>query len=270
MIQDIYPHIYNNSYHPHEPLETDYVLSYENNTVLLQEDESFFQVKDLQKKSSLTYLFEIDDSTFYLGDISYLPHKTIPIFEVRYMEDAFIRFASLTGYQLYKWFKENEWCGCCKGKMKLDHLERALRCEKCNQVIYPRINPAVIVGVINDNDEILVTKYAHSAYKNYALVAGFAEIGETIEQTVIREVKEETGLDVDRIQYYKSQPWSLSGSLLFGFWCHAKNSNDIIMDKKELSIAQWITKEELKKQLPSAVSLTGEMMLKFVKGEHNQ
>ena len=267
MIQDIFPHVYHNEYHPHEPLDTDYVLSYENNSAILKSDLSFFQIKEVGRNTSYTYLFEIDDRTFYLGEI-HLPHQSIPIFELRYLENSYISFACLTGWQLHQWLIENQYCGKCGRKMKLDTYERALRCEACNQVIYPRINPAVIVGVINDNDEILVTKYAHSAYKNYALVAGFAEIGETIEQTIIREVKEETGLDVDHIQYYKSQPWSLSGTLLFGFWCRAKKPHQIIIDKQELSIAQWITREELAKQLPSPVALTGEMMLKFVKGEH--
>ena len=166
--------------------------------------------------------------------------------------------------------KENQYCGHCGTPYQLDEKERALRCPHCNQVLYPRLSPAVIVGIINDRDEILVTKYAHAAYKKYALVAGFAEIGETIEDTVRREVKEETGVEIEQIRYYKSQPWSLTGTLLFGFWCKAKNPDDLKIDDNELSVGRWITREELEPLLPDPVALTGEMMLKFVKGEHKE
>ena len=88
-----------------------------------------------------------------------------------------------------------------------------------------RFRLLLFVGITNDNGQILVTKYAHGHYQSYALVAGYYEFGETIEETVKREVKEETGLDVTDIQYYKSQPWSFSSSLLFGFWCKAHGVN---------------------------------------------
>lgn len=84
-------------------------------------------------------------------------------------------------------------------------------------MVFPKISPAVIVAV-TDNDRVLLTKYAGRTYKNYALVAGFNEAGETIEQTVRREVMEEVGLKVKNLKYYKSQPWGLSGSLLSGFF----------------------------------------------------
>ena len=83
-------------------------------------------------------------------------------------------------------------------------------------------------------------------------------------------LKEETGIEVDSITYYKSQPWSLSGSLLFGFWAKVKDSSAITLDENELSLARWITREELKNHLPSPIALTGDMMMKYVKGEHNQ
>lgn len=270
MIQDIYPHQYHNEYHPHEPQDTDYVLTYKENTVLLKEDYSFFCVSELNTKENLLYLFEIDDKTFYLGDVSHLSYTPVKIRDLRNLSNQVISFASLTGWQLYNWMKENTYCGCCGSKMENDPKERAMRCPSCNHIVYPRLNPAVIVAVINDKDELLVTKYAHSTYKQYALVAGFAEIGETIEETVKREVKEETGIEVDSITYYKSQPWSLSGSLLFGFWAKVKDSSAITLDENELSLARWITREELKNHLPSPIALTGDMMMKYVKGEHNQ
>lgn len=89
--------------------------------------------------------------------------------------------------------------------------------------MFPRINPAVIVAV-SHGDELILTKYAGREYKKYALIAGFAEFGETIEQTVQREVMEEVGIRVKNLQYYKSQAMGFSGSLLFGFFAEAEET----------------------------------------------
>lgn len=121
-------------------------------------------------------------------------------------------FAVITAYHLYGWYRDNKFCGRCGKAMMHDDKERMMKCPVCNNMVFPKISPAVIIGV-TDGDRILFTKYAQRTYTNYALVAGFAEIGETLEETVIREVKEETGLDVTNVRYYKSQPWALSGSI---------------------------------------------------------
>lgn len=91
-----------------------------------------------------------------------------------------------------------------------------LYCPTCGIANYPRINPAVIVAVRNGN-RLLLSKYAGREYKNVALLAGFAEIGETIEETVHREVREEVGIAVKNLEFYKSQPWVFTDTLLFGF-----------------------------------------------------
>lgn len=127
----------------------------------------------------------------------------------------------------------------------------------------PRIVPAVIVGICNDV-KILVTKY-RTGFSHYALVAGFTEIGETLEETVQREVLEETGLRVKNIRYYKSQPWGIVDDILAGFYCDVDGETDIHMDESELKLAEWKTREELELQ-PDDFSLTNEMMLMFKNG----
>ena len=123
--------------------------------------------------------------------------------------------------------------------------------------------PAVIVGICND-DKILVTKY-RTGFAHYALVAVFTEIGETLEETVQREVLEETGLRVKNIRYYKSQPWGIVDDILAGFYCDVDGDTDIHMDESELKLAEWKTREELELQ-PDDFSLTNEMMLMFKNG----
>ena len=141
--------------------------------------------------------------------------------------------------------------------------ERALKCE-CGNVVYPRINPAVIVGVIK-GDTILVTRYRRGFAHN-ALVAGFVEIGETLEQTVRREVMEETGIRVKNIRYYKSQPWGVAQDLLVGFYCEADGDDEIRMDENELKSARFLRREEIELQ-PDSLSLTNEMMKMFKEGK---
>ena len=105
--------------------------------------------------------------------------------------------------------------------------ERALFCKECSNTVYPRINPAVIVGVTKE-DCLLITRY-RTGYAHNALVAGFTEIGETLEQTVAREVMEETGVKVKNIRYYKSQPWGMAQDVLMGFFCEAEGDAVIKM-----------------------------------------
>lgn len=132
-------------------------------------------------------------------------------------------------------------------------------------MIYPRISPAVIVGVLN-GDKILMSKYAGRSYTNYALIAGFTEIGENAEQTVAREVMEEVGLHIKNIRYYKSQPWAFSGSLLMGFFCELDGSDTITLDTSELSEAAWFHRNEITLE-DDNVSLTREMIMQFKNGK---
>ena len=122
----------------------------------------------------------------------------------------------------------------------------------------------MIVGVTK-GDSLLITRY-RNGYSHNALVAGFTEIGETLEQTVEREVMEETGIKVRNIRYYKSQPWGMAQDILTGFFCEAVGDDDIRMDENELRYAQWVPRAEIVLQ-PNNLSLTNEMMMMFKEGK---
>ena len=115
-------------------------------------------------------------------------------------------------------------------------------------------------------DCILITKYKRG-YSHNALVAGFTEIGETLEETVKREVMEETGVEVTNIRYYKSQPWGMAQDLLVGFYCDAVGDVVIKMDENELKYAEWVKKEDIVLQ-PNNLSLTNEMMRTFKESQN--
>ena len=149
--------------------------------------------------------------------------------------------------------------------MDFDQKERAMRCPHCSNIVYPKISPAVIVGITNDKGQILVTKYAHGHYQSYALVAGFCEIGETPEQTVVREVQEEVGLRVKNIRYFDSQPWGFDSNLLLGYYCEVDGGTSITMDETELATARFVKRNKIEED-KNLLSLTATMIDRFRKG----
>lgn len=274
MIQDIYPHIFHNQYDPNaEAKAYDIVLNIYQGHILVNKQEkennklSFPKVKDFAKQHNYRYIFSIDNDRYFLIN-GMLNEEDIPR-GYEYMTDRQIRradmtparevFASITGKHLSDWYRDTRYCGRCGGQMKHSGKERAMVCE-CGYTAYPRIMPAVIVGVIN-GDKLLITRY-RQGYGHNALIAGFTEIGETMEETVAREVMEETGIRVKNIRYYKSQPWGTANDILLGYYCELDGEPDIHMDRDELKYAEWVKREEIELQ-PGNYSLTNEMMRMF-------
>jgi len=229
-------------------------------------------VKQLGQDREYIFLFSMDGGAFFLlsGDIADedIPEgfefKNIRTMRSEAYGPQHRLFAAITAYQLANWYRDNRFCGTCGTPTVHSDTERAVRCPKCGRTIYPRIIPAVIVGVLN-GDKILLTKYAGREFPFYALIAGFTEIGETFEETVQREVMEEAGIRVKNIRYYKSQPWGIVDDLLAGFYCDVDGDPTIHMDRTELKEALWCTRDEVVLQ-PTSHSLTNEMMTRFKKG----
>lgn len=283
MIQDIAPHQYRNEYMPGQPGDESIILFYDGRKILLKKEDgnivfpSYREVTEYRKEAfsqiKYTYLFSIDCQDFYLGEenlpesISGYGWEDIQIY--RNASPKYLAFAAVTGWQLYRWYDSHKFCGRCGSRLVKDKKERMLFCPACGCMEYPKICPAVIVGVI-DGNRILMSKYAGREYKKYALLAGFAEIGETLEDTVRREVMEEVGLKVKNITYYKSQPWSFSDTLLVGFFCELDGEDKVVLDEDELSLAEWFEREKMPVEYEDC-SLTNEMMMAFKMSfdEHN-
>lgn len=273
MIQDIFPRIYHNEYQDVKPEENDFILVFHKNTVLVRFQDDKLRYPTLKEMVSFSceyyYLFSIDNYKYFLAH----PKDPAIVLEGYHYEDVRIfrtansrhtAFAGITAHHLFGWYQTNQFCGRCGHKMTPDHKERMLFCPDCHNMVYPKISPAVIVGVLN-GDKILMSKYAGRPYTNYALIAGFTEIGESAEQTVAREVMEEVGLKVKNIRYYKSQPWAFSGSLLIGFFCELDGSDEIKLDTSELAEAGWFSRDEITLE-DDHVSLTREMIMAFKNG----
>ena len=214
------------------------------------------------------YLFRMPEQNYFLwtgapvpptGRFSYEPAR-----QLRQLNSKEICYAIMTGWHLYNWYRCNRICGCCGTPTEHDTKERMLRCPGCGNMIFPRISPAVIVAVTN-GEKLLLSKYAGRTYTRYALLAGYTEIGETIEQTVHREVMEEVGLRVKNLRYYKSQPWGVDGNVLMGFFCDVDGSDEIHIDENELSMADWYPRDNLPAH-DDGISLTREMIRVFEEG----
>ena len=267
MIQDISPDRFNNAYIPAVPKENDYVLLFDDDgrlPVRIRDGRICFTTgRDVSAKETV-YLFSVNQTPFFLsagaGEIRTAGFEYRSIREMRDFSRGTELFAAFTAYHLWKWYAENRYCGKCGGINGVHLTERALQCTRCGHVVYPRINPAVIVGVVK-GDSLLITRY-RTGYAHNALIAGFTEIGETAEQTVEREVMEETGVRVKNIRYYKSQPWGMAQDLLLGFFCEADGDGEIHMDSHELKYAEWVSKADIVLQ-PNDLSLTNDMMKHF-------
>ena len=267
MIQDIAPYQFNNEYTPGACTAHDRIISFdEEGKLLARVGEDGIEYADASKAGcpdDAVYLFSISGHGYYMANIRREDLPGSDYYTVRQLRDrtgGYELFAGFTAYHLWQWYSSNRYCGRCGSATVPDDTERALVCRKCGNVIYPRINPAVIVGVIN-NDSMLITRY-RSGYSHNALIAGFTEIGETLEETVAREVREEAGLMVRNIRYYKSQPWGMAMDILAGFFCDVDGDTDIRMDDGELRYAAWTRREDIVLQ-PDGLSLTNEMMRMF-------
>ncbi|MBR2491699.1 MAG: NAD(+) diphosphatase [Ruminiclostridium sp.] len=225
-----------------------------------------------EKVQKYIYLFAIDDTEYYLAD---LKEEDIPEgygwWIVRNAPEHRAQdqhFAEYTAYQLYVWYRDNQFCGRCGTHTEADGSLRMLRCPKCGNMIFPRITPAIMVAVTHE-DKILVTRYKGRAYKGYAMIAGFNEIGETAEETVRREVLEEVGLHVSEVKYYKSQPWGIDGNLMLGYFAKLDGSSEIDLDRQELAQAAWLSRDELGEDtIRYQYSLAGDLVDAFRRGEH--
>lgn len=141
------------------------------------------------------------------------------------------------------WYISHRFCGRCGTPTRLDEKDMMLKCPNCGQNHYPRIAPAIIVAIRN-GDELLMAKHSYHENIRYALIAGFVEPGESIEEAVHREVLEEVGIKIKNLKYQRSQSWPFPNSLMLGFTAEY-DSGDIKVDGDEIVKAAWFKKDEI-------------------------
>ena len=166
--------------------------------------------------------------------------------------------------QLLVWDRTHQFCGRCGTATELLPGERARQCPACGLRAYPRISPAIIVLVTRD-EQLLLTRGHGFPEGFYGVLAGFVEAGESLEETLVREVEEEVGIAVRDIRYFGSQPWPYPHQLMIGFTARWA-AGEIRVDPKELADAGWFTRETLP-QIPPRLSIARRLIDAFLAGE---
>ncbi len=272
MLQDIEPHIFDNHYKNAMPEAEDYLLCYRQGYVLLRKKGNEYALPRIADWDGplhqAIHLFTLDGyNCFWLPNIGDLPgcvwEKTDTL---RHIGNNEVIFAGITGYHVANWYQENRFCGKCGSPTLLKEDERALVCSQCGNLIFPRISPAVIVA-ITCGDKILLARGAHYGGAYFSHLAGYVDVGETLEAAVKREVMEEVGIEVDHITYYKSQPWPFSGSLMIGFFAQADAEVPLRIEESEILEAGWYHRDNLPVR-SSALSIAGDMTEAFLAGNY--
>lgn len=178
--------------------------------------------------------------------------------DTRWNNDLDLYFVGIKVQQLLGWDRSTQFCGYCGKPYSRKEDERAKVCKACGSVQYPRISPAIIVG-IQRGEQILLAHNANFREGLYSTIAGFVEQGESLEQAVRREIYEEVGIKVKNIKYFQSRPWISLDSLMVGFTAEYE-SGEIQVDGKEILDAGWYDKHNLPPLLPERITTAREII----------
>ena len=169
--------------------------------------------------------------------------------------DAFLLAARAT--QLLDWQRNHRYCGRCGTPTAKKADEYVMLCPSCGLLAYPRISPVVMV-LIRRGDDFLLARGAHFKPGVFSALAGFVEAGETLEQCAAREVREEVGVEITNLRYFKSQPWPFPDSLMIAFFADYV-SGTIVPEPSEIEEAGWFPRTALP-LLPDPVSIARQLI----------
>jgi NAD+ diphosphatase len=198
------------------------------------------------------YAGTLETDGFFDADFKFTHLRTL--FGI--IPEPFIWIAGRANQLLY-WHLTHVYCGKCGGATENKDDERAKICPQCRHVSYPRLSPAVIVAILKDN-RILLARNSRFRMPFYSVLAGFVEPGESLEECVAREVKEEVGITVKNIRYFGSQPWPFPDSLMVAFVSDYA-AGEIAVDHSEITEAAWFSKNNLP-QIPPKISIARQLI----------
>ncbi|MBW4541170.1 MAG: NAD(+) diphosphatase [Myxacorys chilensis ATA2-1-KO14] len=253
---------------PQEPRSA-WWFAYLNNQLLVEELETEIRLPQAHSLAEIglepirtQFLGMLDDQPCYCAELA--PETTAPVgmrFEglrevYGQLEDDLFAIAG-RAIQIMEWDRTHQFCGHCATPTTQSPHERSKRCPNCGLVSYPRLSPAVIV-LIHRGEEILLARAPRFPSGMYSVLAGFVEPGESLEETIVREVYEEAGITVRDIRYFGSQPWPFPNSLMIGFTA-AYAGGELTLDPQELEAAAWFHKSTLPK-IPPKLSIARKLI----------
>lgn len=223
------------------------------------------------KIKHLQCLGALDGINCYSGEIDKLwdenTYKFIDLREYSRNADYDWFMASGKALLLLNFIRDNQRCGVCGSPMymKKEGEDRVIMCTKCYHMVWPKTAPAIIVAVTR-GDKLLLAHNSNFPEGMYSVLAGFVEMGESFEQCVKREVLEETGIKIQNIKYFGSQPWPFPNSYMIGFTAEYLDG-EIEVDNHEILDAKWFKKEEIPGLYRESVSISSELIGWFINRE---
>lgn len=193
------------------------------------------------------YSFDVDDTFEIPSDYSFI--------SLREARDHHLDLAyldAIQGLHVLNWSRKHKYCGVCGSKFDKINSDRSKKCSNCGNILFPQTSMAVITGIFKDG-QILLAHNTNFPQGLYSLIAGFVELGETLENAVQREIMEEVGLKVKNIRYFGSQPWPFPNSMMIGFLADY-DSGEINTDDIEIESAHWYTPENFP-EIPHGFSI---------------
>lgn len=160
--------------------------------------------------------------------------------------------------QLVNWGRTHRFCGRCGTPTEPSRNERSFRCTDCGLLSYPRLSPATITIVTRGehDEEVLLAHGRQFPGRFYSALAGFVEPGESLEECVVREIKEEVGVDITDVRYFGSQPWPFPHSLMIGFRARYAGG-DLVLQEDEIVDAGWFRADDLPPSPRGGMSIAG-------------
>ena len=258
---------------PKERLEAAWWFAYQGSKLLVQPESSQVRVPCLVEFAELglpvlhqNYIGCLDGRHCYAVELpeGIAPPQGMTFEDLRRTygrmdEDLF----SVAGraVQIIDWDRTHQFCGRCGARTKTHPTERAKECPQCGTLHFPRLAPAIIV-LVERGREMLLARARRFPTAMYSTLAGFVEPGETLEEAVVREVQEETGITVKKIRYFGSQAWPFPHSLMIGFTASYAGGQITLSDEENVD-AGWFTADDLP-SLPDKMSIARELIDSFL------
>jgi NAD+ diphosphatase len=252
--------------HPAPHQDALYILLHRNQ-VLIEKDQHFlipFTHFQPDAKMNAIYCGQWKSQDVFVCRFETLPKgfEEIGLRDLLFLQDEDNYLILSRAHQLSTWDRDHKFCGRCGTSMTEKFpTEHTKICPKCHLRHYPRISPCVIISIRKGN-QVLLARGPQAPKGKYSNIAGFVEAGETLEQAVAREIREEVGLEVTNIRYVSSQPWSFPHQLMVGFFADYE-SGDITPAPGEIEEADWYDIDDLP-YIPNQVTISGQLILKHV------
>lgn len=256
---------------PETPGENPLLFAFRGRELLVTREHRLPSVSEIDAQGleavRTQYLGRLEERHVYSAE---LPHDVQTAADYRFADlrslygslDELLHALAGRAVQIVEWDRTHQFCGACAEPTELSDNDRSRICPKCKHQVYPRLNPAMIVAVEREG-RILLARSPHFPPGIMSCLAGFVEPGESAEESVIREVYEETSIVVKDVEYFSSQAWPFPHSLMLGFRAYHA-AGEIEVDGEEIEAADWFAPDEMPSMFPGNVSISQWLIRDFL------